>query len=239
MRKIAISCDLDDTLAKDQAHYEDAKQELVNLLHHNGCSMEKEDIIDHLDDIDQENYERVGVTKTRFAESCMQTAVDLVGHNISQEAWQIVRSVFKTSNEYGEIGTFKGYDELISTISNFDYTTVVTAGVKDVQENKIEGLGLRDDFDSVNIVDSGSKKEVFEKLDEEYDTVIHIGNSLRSDIEPATSVGIDAIYINTKDWNNWKKDENEYNIMNADTLCQCSELLKLKYISKTKKIQKS
>lgn len=231
MNKIAISCDLDDTLAKDQEHYEDAKRTLVNLLHHNGCSMTKEEIINHLDEVDRENYERVGVTKTRFAESCMQTAVDLVGHNIAQEAWQIGRDVFKSADKYGEIGTFNGYDELISTISNFSYTTVVTAGVEDIQENKIEGLGLRDDFDSVNIVSSGSKKEVFEKLDTEYNTVIHIGNSLRSDIEPATSVGIDAIHINTNDWNNWNKDESKYNIMKANSLSECAELLKLNYIS--------
>lgn len=224
MSEIAISCDLDDTLAPDQVHYEKAKDELAYLIQDNGCGMSKDEIIEYLDEIDGENYEKIGVTKTRFARSCHQTAVELVGTSIAQDAWQIGRSVFMTEEEYGEIGTFDGFKCLVDVVNKSSHSVVVTAGVKDVQERKIKGTDLQEHFDNVKIVTSGSKKDVLDSLNDEFDTVVHIGNSVRSDIKPAQNAGINAIHVDTKDWLA-DSDDDMPDVWSVNCLYECSNLL--------------
>lgn len=221
----AISCDLDDTLAPDQKHYDKAKDELAELIQDYGCSKSKKEIIEYLDDIDADNYEEMGVTKTRFAQSCHQTAIELVGTQAGQEAWNIGRSVFMNPEEYGEIGTFEGYAEFIEAIqANADHSLVLTAGVKDIQKDKVNGLELHNDFDEIKIVPSGGKQNVLEQLDSKYDQVIHIGNSARSDIEPALDAGVSAIHINTNDW--LADQEQEFDtIWSTDCLYECAKML--------------
>lgn len=229
MSKTVVSCDLDDTLAPDQVHYEQAKQELAELIQEHKSDMIKKDIIDYLDNIDMKNYEKMGVTKTRFARSCHQTALDLVGEEIVREAWNIGRSVFMNTEQYRSIGTFDGFDELVNVIEDSHHTVVVTAGVKDIQKRKVDGTGLREHFDDIEIVTSGSKENVLSDLESEYDSVVHIGNSVRSDIKPAQRVGINAIHVNTNDWLA-EKDDNKPNVWSVDCLSECANILQSEFL---------
>lgn len=185
--------------------------------------MSEEDIINHLDDIDYKNYERMGITKTRFAQSCHQTALDLVGESIAEESWRIGKSVFMSADKYNEIGTFEGFENLINSINKATHTVVVTAGIEEIQEKKIEGLNLRNHFDSVQIVNSGGKKEVFNNLKNQFDSVIHIGNSIRSDIRPAEEVGIKSIHMNRKDWLANESTDTP-NVFSTSCLDECAEI---------------
>jgi FMN phosphatase YigB (HAD superfamily) len=229
MNNIAVSCDLDDTLAPDQVHYEEAKHKLADLIQNNGCNMSKDEIINYLDNIDSKNYEKMGVTKYRFARSCHQTTVELVGSDIAEDAWRIGRDVFKSKEEYGKIGTFEGFKDLVDVINQSSYSVVVTAGVEEIQKKKIKAIEIQKHFDDIEIVTSGSKSDFLNNLNDEFETVVHIGNSVRSDIKPAQRVGVNAIHVDTKDWLA-DNDNNEPNTWSVKCLSRCADVLRTEFL---------
>lgn len=75
---------------------------------------------------------------------------------------------------------------------------VLTIGDNEVQNRKINFSRLNHYFDHVEVVDHGDDKGIYLKEKaKEYgkDNVIMIGNSLRSDINPALKAGVKAVHI--------------------------------------------
>jgi FMN phosphatase YigB (HAD superfamily) len=81
----------------------------------------------------------------------------------------------------------------------------------------------------VNIVDSDCEDEPLKRLNNKFDDVVHIGNSLRSDIKPAEKVGIDAIHIKNSDWIGDYEIKNNSNVWQVDNLIQAANILENKY----------
>lgn len=78
---------------------------------------------------------------------------------------------------------------------------LVTTGFLKLQQSKIEGLGIRDDFKEIRIVDPSlttlTKKDVFAEILDRYDyaaeNVLVIGDDLQSEIKAALELGIRAV----------------------------------------------
>ena len=86
---------------------------------------------------------------------------------------------------------------------------VATIGDPEIQLRKINYARLNFYFDHVEIVqDSDDKGEYLRQMSEQYgaDNVIMIGNSIRSDINPALAIGLKAIYIPRGSWSRFKAE---------------------------------
>lgn len=223
-----VSSDMDDTLIPNQVYYRRAKAGVAELVRNEvDSSLTRKEIIDKLDGIDYEKYADVGVTRTRFAESCRDlVSVYTDDEELKQRAYEIGMNVFKSRDYYSDVGCFDGFSEFISTVDEIsDHSVLVTEGIEKEQEKKISANQFRNHFDEVFIVDD--KRTVFELLVDEYDSpVVHIGNSLSSDIEPALQAGCEAVLFKGNDWNSdhisFDEDDEYYEV---SSLSMCAELL--------------
>lgn len=221
---IAVSIDLDDTLIPTHFLFENAKDQFVTLIQSESTAdLSASKILDVLERIDIEHHDSMGITKDRFALSMVESSVKLLddpSDSVKNNAFEIGMSPIKTVEEYRNIGVLDGYSEFCEKVNQVkDHSELVTVGDETVQYNKIKAFNLREKFDTVSVVNSGNKSDPLSRMKREYDRVVHIGNSLQSDIKPADELGIHAIHINNSDW------LGEYTPQNANSTIHSVESL--------------
>lgn len=225
---LAISCDLDDTLIPTHFLFEKAKEDFVSLVQ-SETTLDTEQIRETLESIDKEMYSKKGITKDRFALSMRETVLEIVeepSDSLLEKAFDIGMNPIKTPEEYAEIGVLEGYETFCSTVGEVaDHCEVVTVGVDEIQKNKINAVGVNEKFDTISIMDSGEKEKPLNRMQKNHDIVIHIGNSLRSDIKPADKLGIHSIHVTNSDWLGDYTPENPEKIEKAESLIEAGELL--------------
>jgi len=205
--------DLDDTLTYNQHLYGDAKKKLVEfiLTECDPTTLTPDAIIDFQVKVDIEAVKTKGFSSNRFPESCELTFIELARRSelsetdiaqLSPEAYHIGKSVFDTRNWTPHM-TDGANDTLNFLKSRGDDLHLVTLGDARIQESKIEYYQLARWFDSgnMNIVprEKGSR---IEKIcaGKDKNQVWFVGNSNRSDIQPALESGIGAIYVPQETW---------------------------------------
>lgn len=227
----AVSVDLDDTLIPTHFLFENAKDKFVTLIQ---SEVEEDvsasEILEVLEQIDLEHHESMGITKDRFALSMLEASRELLNEPsdvVKNEAFEIGMSPIKSVEEYQNIGVLDGYSEFCAMVEEVkDHSELVTVGDREVQYNKIEAFNLRDKFDTVSVVDSGHKSDPLTRMKEEYDIVVHIGNSLKSDIKPADELGISAIYVDNSDWlGDYTPQNEDSTIYSVDSLVEAKDKL--------------
>ncbi len=89
-------------------------------------------------------------------------------------------------------------EETLSWLSDRHQLLLLTKGDEAVQEDKLRRSGLRQYFDHVHVVPE-KDAEVFRALIHEHDLCPDrtwmVGNSPRSDINPAVEAGVGAVYV--------------------------------------------
>ena len=96
-----------------------------------------------------------------------------------------------------------GAIETLNTFTEKNYEMhLITIGSYEIQNKKIVHTGLEKFFTEVHIVTNGDKTETIKSIVSKYgeDNVIMIGNSIRSDINPALNAKARAIYIPRGSW---------------------------------------
>lgn len=98
----------------------------------------------------------------------------------------------------------KLYDGVIDTLSNLSALgwniVILTIGDKVIQSSKILNSGAYKFIDRWHIVDK-KNVETYEEMKQKYgDSIIMVGNSVKSDVNPAVEAGIPVIYIPHNTW---------------------------------------
>lgn len=103
---------------------------------------------------------------------------------------------------------------------------IVTAGAHDAQMKKIEGTDFEKYFSSFHICD-GNKQDILEEAVGKYgkENVWMIGNSMRSDINPALKTGISAVYIPRGTWNKFFEEPFNKEYKEIKTIAELPALL--------------
>lgn len=206
-REKIVIFDLDDTLIPNVKYYIDVKNRLAELfqkIFDNGHSKEK--IIDSLSKLDMENAKIHGLSRLRFPLS----AVELYFNYCKEYNREI------TMSELDEIialasTVFHNIDELSSeciemlkTVKGKGYKVfLLTSGDKIVQTYKVYHSNLFKYIDKENVFIVPLKTvETYIKLFNKYglENCCMIGNSKKSDINPALNAGMYAIFIPKDTW---------------------------------------
>jgi|GEM_PF-2880233 len=97
---------------------------------------------------------------------------------------------------------------------------LITTGSPTVQLKKLQSTGLSKFFNEVHILDTFDKSEKLQELKYKYSKkrVVMIGNSMRSDINPALKVGVDAIYIPRGSWHKFLAEPLNPNFKKIDSI---------------------
>ena len=183
--------DADDTLWEDNIYFEQATHDFIAFLNHSTLS--SEEIRRVLDGV-----ERVmGYGSVNFTKSLVETYRRVAEADVREEDVQKVR-------QFGERILHQPLQLLDGVKDTLDYLLprhelmLLTKGAVEEQKLKVERSGIEQYFSRVTIVEEkngATYQKLVEELQVEPTLTWMIGNSPRSDINPALAVGLNAVYI--------------------------------------------
>ena len=187
--------DADDTLWENNIYFERAIASFISFLNHHEFSPEQ--VREVLNDVERECIVTHGYGLHSFAHALVKTFERLsvrpvttelqdqirsFTHNISDRAMELLPDVPQTLEYLG------GRHRLI----------LMTKGAVAEQTGKIERSGLKEYFAATEIVaekDLAAYEALIEKHKLARDSTWMIGNSPRSDINPALAAGLHAVFV--------------------------------------------
>lgn len=200
--------DADNTLWDIEHLYDDARDELCKVLAEEG--VDKLEVESYQKQRDVELYKTYGYSSCRFARSFEDTVLHFLGNretnNLIVHCRKIALEVFESEPKHNE-----SVEEIFETLSQKYKLGLITAGETWVQEKRLRKFHLRHMIKAVEVVEKKTES-VFMDFMSKYSinnrNSFMVGDSLKSDILPALSCGLNAIwYLN----HNWKDNENNAN----------------------------
>ena len=196
--KPTLIVDADDTLWENNIYYEQCIAAFAELMVAQGFGQEEAERI--ADAVERERIPQVGYAPEEFARSLViayqrlcERYDRLIEYEVSDAVWEIGQAVI----EY-PIVLLDGVAETLARLRGRCHLLLLTKGNWDVQESKLARSGLGHLFDGVHIV-SEKDADVVRGLVAEYglqpEQTWVVGNSPRSDINPALEAGVGAIYV--------------------------------------------
>lgn len=201
---ITVIFDADDTLWDTQPLYEKAKLEFVRLMERLGFP--SEDASNRFEATDHANVSLFGFSKQRFPRSMHDTYAALCeafGRRFdmdkASQALRIGESVFEQSPVI--------YDGVVETLSELRENGIrlllATKGDQEVQTLRVDSSGLRPYFEHIYVLKDKGLRE-FQQMISDANIALpsgwSVGNSARSDINPALAAGLKAIWIHRDTW---------------------------------------
>lgn len=203
--KPTLIIDADDTLWENNIYYEQCIATFVELMVAQG--FRREEVERTVDAVERERIPQVGYAPEEFAHSLViayqrlcQSHDRPIKDEVVDRVWAIGQAVI----EY-PIVLLDGVAETLVRLSGRFHLLLLTKGDREAQESKVARSGLGHLFDGVHIVpekDAEVIRGLLTRYDLEPEQTWMVGNSPRSDINPAIEAGIGAIYVpHPNTWN--------------------------------------
>ncbi len=204
----AIFIDMDDTLIGTTALYEAAKDAFDAYLAPYGVSRDELERI--YDQAERDLFAVHGYSRARFPASFEQTLKHFIPDatpDMIAEVRGFGEKVFDT-----QAPLLPGVDQAMELLFAKYPVYLVTQGDKSVQEDRIAQLPFRDRFAGVFIIDQKST-ETFENLAAQLgyapDDIAMVGDSLKSDVNPAAAAGLKAFWVQGANWEMMENSDRE------------------------------
>jgi putative hydrolase of the HAD superfamily len=196
--KPTLIVDADDTLWENNIFYEQCIADFAELMAAHG--FEPGEALGTMEAVERERVPIVGYAPEEFARSMVVTYQRLcAAHDrpaedeVADAVWQIGQRVV----EY-PIVLLDGVAETLARLSGHCRLLLLTKGNRTAQEGKLARSGLGQLFEEMHVV-AEKNGQVLQELLARYGLQPHetwmVGNSPRSDINPALEAGIGAIYV--------------------------------------------
>jgi len=187
--------DADDTLWENNIFFEKTIDHFVTQLEHLGYTRE---YIRHiLNETEKRNIRQHGYGVRSFRRSLEETYLKLAGNSARREMVQEIERM-ATELEATPPHILEGVPETLAYLAKHHRLILLTKGEPAEQAGKVERSGLQPYFDAIEIVlekESGT----YERMIAQFKIVkTHgwmVGNSPRSDINPALQAGLNAVFI--------------------------------------------
>ena len=187
--------DADDTLWENNIYFERAIGRFISFLNHHEFSSEQ--VREVLNDVERECIVKHGYGLHSFAHALVDTFERLSPAPVTPELHAQVIS-FTEIIENHSIEFLPEVPETLEYLSRNNRLILVTKGALEEQSGKVERSGVKNHFEAVEIV-AEKKPEVYAQLADKYDCnhshTWMIGNSPKSDINPALAAGLNAIFV--------------------------------------------
>ncbi len=183
--------DADDTLWENNIYFEQATHNFITFLNHSRLSHEEVQAV--LDGI-----ERIGgYGSANFTKSLVETYRRLAEKDLYEEDIEQVRR-FGEKIRTHPIQLLEGVRETLDYLSPRHDLFLLTKGDSEEQILKVERSGIEAYFKQVVVVpekDITTYHHVVDELQIDLQRTWMIGNSPRSDINPALAAGLNAVFI--------------------------------------------
>ncbi len=187
--------DADDTLWENNIYFEQAFDEFCAYLNHS--SLTPDEIRAVLDDIEIENNKVHGYGAVNFGRNLSQCYLHLAERAVDEHDLKRVTALAHRILEQ-EVELMEGVAETLPFLAEKHELTLFTKGEPSEQSRKIDLSGLRPLFTHCAIVKEKNKR-AYEELAEvrgfDHTRTWMIGNSPKSDINPALEAGLNAVFV--------------------------------------------
>lgn len=187
--------DADDTLWENNIYFLEVTERFLDIVEHHRIDREEARRI--LSDTERKNIPFHGYGSRSFALSVVEayeTLVPSAQATVSEELRGLARAIF----ERASMELLPGVEEALAHLSAACRLILVTKGDHDEQLRKVQCSGLEGYFESIEVVGEKTAetyRELVERLQLQPVETWMIGNSPRSDINPALAAGLNAVLI--------------------------------------------
>jgi len=187
--------DADDTLWENNVYFERAIARFISFLNHHKFSPEQ--VREVLNDVERDCILKHGYGLHSFSHALLDTFERLSAHPVTPEMHAQIQSFAHTIADH-PIEFLPEVRETLQYLTNRHRLILLTKGAIPEQTGKIERSGLKQYFAAVEIV---AEKDVatYARMLEKYDLAHHstwmVGNSPKSDINPALAAGLHAVFV--------------------------------------------
>jgi putative hydrolase of the HAD superfamily len=187
--------DADDTLWENNIHFERAIEDFLDFLDHS--TLTRHQVRDVLDEIELANFRIHGYGSAAFSRNLRQCYERLAERQIDDDDLRTVMA-------FGErilaqpIEVIEGVEETLALLAARHDLTLLTKGHTEEQQLKIDRSGLNDYFRHAEVVpekDAAAYRNLVARLELDPARTWMIGNSPKSDINPALAAGLNAVFI--------------------------------------------
>jgi putative hydrolase of the HAD superfamily len=187
--------DADDTLWENNIYFERSIAAFISYLNHHSYS--REEVRHALNEVELETVKQRGYGLASFQHSLITCFERLSSEPITEEKHACIVSFAHAIREQ-EIELLPGVAETLPTLASRHQLILMTKGNQTEQSDKLVRSGLTQHFSSVEVPrekDPGAYFSVCQKYRLEPQCTWMIGNSPKSDINPALAAGLHAVFI--------------------------------------------
>ena len=194
-RPQTLLIDADDTLWENNIYFERAIANFISFLNHHEFLPEQ--VREVLNDVERECIVSHGYGLHSFAHALVRTFERLAVEPLTPALHETISGFAHTIAEH-PVEILRGVPQTLQYLSGRHRLILMTKGALAEQAGKVERSGLKDYFSEVEIVaekDVGTYRNVISKYDLPGDSTWMIGNSPKSDINPALAAGLNAVFV--------------------------------------------
>lgn len=191
--------DADDTLWENNIYFERAIAAFISYLNHHEYS--PAEVRHALNAVERETILAHGYGLTSFTRSLVTCFERLSPLPVTEERTRQILSFARSIAEQ-EIELLPGVEETLEKLATRHRLILMTKGNQAEQADKLARSGLSGHFSAVEIVqekDPPTYREVIARHELTPHTSWMIGNSIKSDINPALAAGLHAVFLFHKD----------------------------------------
>jgi putative hydrolase of the HAD superfamily len=206
-QKPLLIFDGDDTLWLTMPIYSHAKRDFFQLMRRQGFATKRVEA--YFEERDRSNVKTLGFSMRRFGLSMQQTyrhfsrlADRTIRRPVVKQITTIRDQIFQRQAELAPFAK-----SVLQSLALRNRLVLLTKGTRRVQLQRVSTSGLAHFFEKVLVVkdkDNETFRKIAESLKIEPANTWSVGDSLRSDINPALRGGLNAIWIPNA---NWKYEE--------------------------------
>jgi putative hydrolase of the HAD superfamily len=187
--------DADDTLWENNIYFERAIADFISFLDHREHSPEQ--VREVINQVEKESIVTHGYGLHSFAHSLVTTFEKLSVEPITPELHARIDS-FAHRIAGHPVEIIQGVPETLQYLAGRHHVILMTKGNPTEQAGKVERSGLKEYFAAVEIVpekDEQMYRDSVAKYGLEPDRTWMVGNSPKSDINPALAAGLHAVFV--------------------------------------------
>ncbi len=187
--------DADDTLWENNVYFERAIARFISFLNHREYTPEQ--VREVLNEVERENILRHGYGLHSFAHALVHTFERLTVDPITPALHEQIHHIAHEIAEH-PVELITGVTETLQYLASKHHLILVTKGDITEQSGKLQRSGLAGYFSAVEIVaekDIYAYRSIVEKYALARERTWMIGNSPKSDINPALCAGVNAIFV--------------------------------------------
>jgi putative hydrolase of the HAD superfamily len=187
--------DADDTLWENNIYFERAIARFISFLNHHEFSPEQ--VREVLNEVEHECVVKHGYGLHSFAHALVDTFERLSVEPVTPELHTQINNFAHTIADQ-PVEILSEVPQTLEYLSARHHLILMTKGAIAEQTGKIERSGLKEYFAATEIVaekDAAAYARVVKKFDLSCDSTWMVGNSPKSDINPALAAGLHAVFV--------------------------------------------